>query len=141
MVLSAREKMMLQRLDSSVVMSHDGSMRINVLQIRFALLQGLNQRLRHILPYVDLSTGLEYRMGHKLRRLGYCIFYDLKMDLLDTALRFTAQNSGNIPLNLDHQKKTLSSDCGNRDPGVSQCVFVQAFQQTQHVQVGRFNFF
>ena len=100
--------------------------------MRFALLQGLNHRLRHILDFVDLSTGLEYRMGHKLRRLGYCIFYDLKMDLLDYALRNTAQNSGNIPLNLDHQKKTLSSDCGNHDPGTSQCIFVQAFHQAHH---------
>ena len=89
-----------------------GGTRINLLQIRFAFLQMLNKRLQRILPYVDLSTGLEYRTGHKLRRLGYCIFYDLKMELLETALRATAQNGGNIPLNLDHQKKTLSQVAG-----------------------------
>jgi len=47
-----------------------GMVRVDVRQIRFAFLQGLNERLRRILPFLDLSTGLEYRTGHKLRRLG-----------------------------------------------------------------------
>jgi hypothetical protein len=108
-----------------------GSIRINILHIRIALLQCLNNRLRRILPFIDLGAGVDYFTGYKLRKLGYLIFYDLKMELLDVALRSSGTDRANpISMNLDHQKKTHSEDCGNNDPAVSQSIFAQAFHQS-----------
>ena len=62
----------------------------------------------------------------------YAIFYDLKMELLEAALRQTGSSGSQqarFELRLDHGKATLSEDCGQRSALTSQCVFAQAFQQ------------
>jgi len=123
----------------AISMQPMGAIRINVLHIRIALLQCLNNRLRRILPFIDLGAGVDYFTGYKLRKLGYLIFYDLKMDLLDSALRSSGTDrAGAISMNLDHQKKTLSEDCGNVDPATSQCVFAQAFHQCTRASAAQF---
>jgi hypothetical protein len=81
---------------------------VSPLRVRLALLQGLNRRLRRVLPLVDLSSGHEWRAGAALRRLGHAIFFDLKAELLDAALRSSATQARHISLRLDHAKKTLS---------------------------------
>jgi hypothetical protein len=123
----------------AVAMPPLGAVRINMLHVRIAMLQCLNNRLRKILPFIDLGAGVDYFTGYKLRRLGYLIFYDLKMELLETALRSSGTNSSHvISLNLDHQKKTLGEDCGNVDPATSQCIFAQAFHQCVRASASQF---
>jgi hypothetical protein len=95
-----------------------------------ALLQGLNRRLQRVLPLVDLSSAAGWRAGAALRSIGHAVFYDLKIQLLEGALRATATATAPISLQLDHAKKTWSQDCGARDPATSQCVFAQAFHQS-----------
>ena len=86
----------------------DDAPLVSPLRVRLALLQGLNRRLRRVLPLVDLSSGHEWRAGAALRRLGHAIFFDLKAELLDAALRSSATQARHISLRLDHAKKTLS---------------------------------
>ena len=113
--------------------------RVDLLRIRLAFLQGLNARLRRCLPFVDLSAGAPHRTGYKLRALGHVVFYNLKAELLEASLRATsARFTSNsqvraVGLHLDHAKKTMSQDKGTREPANSQCVFAQAFHQASRV--------
>jgi hypothetical protein len=112
--------------------------KVDLLRVRLALLQGVNARLRRSLPFVDLSAAAPHRTGVKLRALGHAVFYDLKAELLEASLRATAAGPGSgqggaVVLHLDHAKKTLSQDKGTRDPADSQCVFAQAFHQASRV--------
>ena len=111
--LTDRERLQLQRLDSAAseqwrAGGQDDAPLVSPLRVRLALLQGLNRRLRRVLPLVDLSSGHEWRAGAALRRLGHAIFFDLKAELLDAALRSSATQARHISLRLDHAKKTLS---------------------------------
>jgi hypothetical protein len=114
-------------------------LKVDLLRIRLAFLQGLNARLRRCLPFVDLSAASPYRTGYKLRALGHVVFYNLKTELLEASLRATSTRFTSnsqvraIGLNLDHAKKTMSQDKGDRDPANSQCVFAQAFHQASRV--------
>jgi hypothetical protein len=76
---------------------------------------------------VDLNSSMPWRAGYRcelpclcfikhdeywcrLRRLGHCILYELKMTLLEEALQKTASFGGPISIVLDHQKKLVSID-------------------------------
>ena len=118
--LTTNEKLQLQLINN---------VPPELIQIRFALLSNMNLRLGKVLPLVDLSTSLPWRAGYWLRKLGYCILYELKLTLLEESMAASASFNGAISLSLDHQQKLTSADQGDVDPAVSRCLFVQAFEQ------------
>src|SRR3546814_201346 len=118
--LTAHEKLQLQLINN---------MPAELVQIRFAMLRNMNLRLGKVLPLVDLSTSLPWRAGYCLRKLGYCILYELKLTLLEESLTASASFNGAASLSLDHQQKLVSADQGDVDPSASRCLFVQAFEQ------------
>ena len=125
-----------------VVLRKDDRMRLQLIAshsapsraFRFAVLKLLNRRLKRVLPLLDVGSTQRWRVGHKLRRMGHCIFLDLKRRLLDDALERTLGRQRRAhDLNLDHSLKLQSQDRGDTAPAASKCLFAQVFAQTRGI--------
>jgi hypothetical protein len=125
-----------------VVLRKDDRMRLQLIAshsapsraFRFAVLKLLNRRLKRVLPLLDVGSTQRWRVGHKLRRMGHCIFLDLKRRLLDDALERTLGRQRRAhDLNLDHTAKLQSQDRGDTAPASSKCLFAQVFAQTRGI--------
>ena len=100
------------------------------LQLRLAVLQLLNARLTSVLFMFDVRSTATWNTGYKLRSLGHCIFFDIKMKLLSDALQRTREKKVTLPeVTLDNFKQTMSEDRRLVSPEDSECIFVQAFRQ------------
>lgn len=103
------------------------------IQMRFCLLRLLNQKLVHCIEMFDLSdTESEWTNAYLLRRLGHCIFHDVKIRLLNAEIEKTwvaADAGGSARITLDRIKALESREELQIEPSVSECFFAQAFRQ------------
>ncbi len=84
-------------------------------------------------PWLWLS-----RRRYKLHAIGHCIFMDVKLGLLETALNATAGHGGGIStVTLSNFDASASASRGDVDPDDSECIFVQAFQSLRTVDADK----
>ncbi len=106
-----------------------------MLRLRFALLQHFNSRLHSTLHCFELGSSLTWSTGYKLRGIGQCVFNEVKMKVLDSALAATTGGSSGSPptVRLSNFDATSSAARGDVDPDDSECIFVQAFRTLRDV--------
>lgn len=99
------------------------------LRLRFALLQMFNQRLADCLACVEFNTVRRWSTGYLLHSVGHCVFLDVKMGMLDSALKSTSGSGHVSTVRLSNFDASASAARGEVDPSTSKCIFVQAFDQ------------
>lgn len=98
--------------------------------VRYATLKLFNMQLAKCIHMIDMTnTDERWSLGSRLRSLGHLIFADTKQGLIDAALANSETSSCGLSCSLDNQAAFQSMEGGKRDPGTSQCLFVQGFNQ------------
>lgn len=100
-------------------------------QYRFAALQLFNSRLSKVVELIDLAaTDKPYMLASTLRALAHCILPDTKTRVVEAAIDATwAPGFSNMLLSLDNALAFQTLDAGISDPAISNCVFMQSFNQ------------
>lgn len=123
----------LQTLKCNLLME----VSLSNLQLRFGILRQFNQNLMQCLELFDLrNTKAKWTNAWLLRKLGHCIFYDVKTRIIEAAIEKTWVSSdvgGNARIVLDRIKALESAEDAKIEPSVSQCFFAQAFHQLNRV--------
>jgi hypothetical protein len=108
-------------------------------RIRFAIIQRWNVQLQIVVRMIDLlDTSASWSLGYKVNRLTDKIFLEGKLRLLDRAVKeTTAPGQSNVRITLDNNKAFASQNraerfARDRDPSVSECLFVQLCRELQH---------
>ena len=103
------------------------------LKARFALLRHFNMELSSLIHMMDLSNvSNAYTMASLLRKMGHCVFSDVKMRLLNDVLSATAVSTRySISLDLDRNmafqtRENRVVECLDRN---HHTIFAQAFDQ------------
>jgi hypothetical protein len=101
--------------------------------LRIALIQGFNQHIQRLLPFVDLANPCRHSLGAKLRALAPLVLRDVKMAVVEAGKERTQGSGGNsLTITLDNFAASRSMEAAERDVTTSRCIFVQAFRALHH---------